>query len=178
MQRPEIDWGTLPVSHPVCEQQTDVPTLRLQPHGQGHPERLTGLEDEKVIVVQWFGDDEGGEITKRNIQFAFPVMSRSDDIHWFGHPEWFRVAYFGPLEHWPNPAAIPMFQRHGLEKDSIVLYVLSAQIGMDDGKGGVMPNSFMTTVALLGDPCFGVIRPRKYENMAVCKEEIAKLAGR
>jgi hypothetical protein len=172
----QIDWDNLPPEHPVCEVQVEAPTLRLQPRGYGYPHCPPEFEGQEEIVVQWFGNNVSGKLKARNLQFAFPVLSNPDSVQWFGHPEWFRVAYFGPLEHWPNPAAIPMFEQQGIKKGTIVLYVLSAQIGMDDGKGGTVPSSFVTTIALLGDPCVGVISPCEYKNMAVCDEEVAKLA--
>lgn len=131
-------------------------------------------DEEETIVVQWFGESEGVEL--QNLQFAFPLPSDPDAIQWFGRPEWFRVVMLGPLKNWPNPRGLEMFLEQGLSLDSIVLYVITSQIGMDDGHGGVRPAAHLTTVAFLGDPLYGVIAPREYADWEVSKEEIAKLA--
>jgi hypothetical protein len=160
----------------VCETLVEVPTVRIQPRGLNYRDRPPEFEGQEEIVVQWYGDNDRGELKDRNMQFAFPLTSKPDAVQWFGHPEWYRTVLLGPLKNWPNKDAIPMVIRQGKTLDSTVLYVITSKIGLDDGRGGTKPSALMTEVVCLGDPTFGVIRPREYTNMAVSDEEIAKLA--
>ncbi len=162
----DIDISTFPPAHPICPVQVAIPTLRRQ--------RISESDGQETIVVQWFGESESGELN--DLQFAFPLLSDPDAIQWFGHPEWFRVVMLGSLKNWPNPRGLEMFLEQGLSLDSIVLYVITSQIGMDDGHGGVQPAAHLTTVAFLGDPLYGVIAPREYADWKVSEGEIAKLA--
>jgi hypothetical protein len=171
-----IDWSKVPPEHPVCETLVEVPTVRIQPKGLNYRDRPPEFEGLDEIVVQWYGDNDRGELKDRNMQFAFPLTSKPDAVQWFGHPEWYRTVLLGPLKNWPNKDAIPMFIRQGKTLDSTVLYVITSKIGLDDGRGGTKPSALMTEVVCLGDPTFGVIRPREYTDMAVSDEEIAKLA--
>lgn len=59
--------------------------------------------------------------------------------------------------------------------DDLVLYVTTSNIGLDDGKGGVIASSFIVPVIQLGDPVFGVITPREYADWSVAREENQKL---
>ncbi len=168
----DIDWSTV-VSHPICEVQVAVPTIRLQARGLGYPHRPPEFEGQEEIVVQWFGEAKNGEL--KNLQFAFLLQTQLDAIQWLGHPEWYRVVMLGTLKNWPNPKAVKHFLEQGLGLDSVVVYVVTAQIGLDDGHGGSRPSAMLVPVVGLGDPNHGVIFPREYANWEVPKEEIAKL---
>lgn len=169
-----IDISTFPPAHPVYETQVAVPTIRRRQKGLGLPDCPPEFEGREEIVVQWFGESESGEL--KDLQFAFPILSDPDAMQWFGHPEWFRVIMLGPLKNWPNPRGLEMFLQQGLSLDSLVLYVITSQIGLDDGRGGVRPAAYLVNVVLLGDPLYGVITPREYADWDVSKEEIAKLS--
>jgi hypothetical protein len=170
-----IDWSKVPPEHPICETLVEVPTVRIQARGLNYPHRPSEFEGQEEIVVQWYGDNNRGELKDRNLQFAFPLMSKPDAIQWFGHPEWYRTVMLGPLKNWPNKDGLAMLIQGGRKPDSVVIYVITSQIGLDDGKGGTRPSALMTEVICLGDPTFGVIHPREYTNWAVSDEEIAKL---
>jgi|GEM_PF-2505713 len=169
------DLDELMPEHPVCTTLVEVPTVRLQPKGLNCRNRPTEFEGQVEIVVQWYGDDNGGELSQRNLQFAFPLITDPDAIHWFGHPEWYRTAMLGPLKNWPNKDALAQMIREGRSAESTIIYVMTARLGMDDGRGGCVPSALIVGVVSLGDPIFGVIRPRPYTNMVVSEEEIAKL---
>ncbi len=171
----EIDWDNLPPEHPVCENQVEVPTLRLQPRGQGYPHRPLEFEGQEEIVVQWFGETGQEKFKKRNLQFAFPLMTKPDSAYWFGHPEWYRTIMLGALGGWPNKEALAKMLQDGRTRDEINIYVITSQIGLDDGKGGSRPSAMLVGVVHLGDPNNGVISPREYANWEVSREETEKL---
>lgn len=170
----EIDWDNLPSSHPVCETQVEVPTLRLQPRGLNYSHRPSEFEGQEEIVVQWFGETRGGKL--KNLQFAFPLMTKPDSVHWFGHPEWYRTVMLGALKGWPNKQALDGLLREGRTPEEVIIYVITSQIGLDDRKGGVRPSTLLVGVACLGDPIHGVIAPREFANWEIPREEIEKLA--
>ncbi len=173
-----IDWSTVPPEHPVCETLVEVPTIRVQPRGQGYPHRPPEFEGQEELVVQWFGDNQSNELAARNLQFAFPLASKHD-IAWFFHPEWFRAVMIGPFKDWPNQEAMRAMVAVGrLKPDSLVLYALTAQIGMESPSGlGIVPAAKLVQITPLGDGNFGIIRPRPYANWDVSREEIEKLAA-
>jgi len=174
MQAQQIDWDNLPPVHPVCEVRVEVPTLRLQPRGHGYPHRPPEFEGQKEIVVQWFGETREGKL--KDLQFAFPLMTKPDSAYWFGRPEWFRVVMLGALKRWPNKGALANMVRDGRSPDEVTVYVITSQIGLDDGRGGSRPAALLIGVALLGDPIHGVITPREFSNWDIPKEEIDKLS--
>jgi len=175
-QQPQIDLDSLPPAHPVCETQVEVPTLRLQLSGYGYPNRPPEFDEQEEIVVQWFGENQRG--TLKNLQFAFPLMMKSDSVHWFLRPEWYRTVMLGALKGWPNKEALAGMVRNGRSVNEMVIYVISSQLGLDDGHGGIKPSALLIGVACLGDPIHGVITPREFANWEIPKEEIAKLARR
>ena len=139
VQRPQInqdiDWDNFPPEHPVCEVQVEVPTLRLQQRGHGYPHRPPEFEGQEEIVVQWFGDNSRGNLKEKNLQFAFPLMTKLDSVHWFGRPEWYRTVMLGALKGWPNKEALTKMVEDGRSPDEVVIYVVTSQIGLDDGHG-------------------------------------------
>ncbi|OGG64561.1 hypothetical protein A3J11_00390 [Candidatus Kaiserbacteria bacterium RIFCSPLOWO2_02_FULL_55_12] len=180
VQRPQInqdiDWDNFPPEHPVCEVQVEVPTLRLQQRGHGYPHRPPEFEGQEEIVVQWFGDNSRGNLKEKNLQFAFPLMTKLDSVHWFGRPEWYRTVMLGALKGWPNKEALTKMVEDGRSPDEVVIYVVTSQIGLDDGHGGTTPSALLVGVISLGDPIHGVISPREFANWEVPQEEIATLA--
>ena len=110
------------------------------------------------------------------MQFAFPLMTKPDSVRWFGHPEWHRTIMLGPLKGWPNKEALAKMVCDGRKSDETVIYVITSNLGLDDGHGGVVPSTLFVGVALLGDPTHGVISPREFADWNVSNEEIAKLA--
>ena len=161
--------------HPVCETLVEVPTLRIQPRGLNYPHRLPKFEGQEDVVVQWYGDNDRGELKDRNLQFAFPLGPEPDAVEWSGHPEWYRTIMLGELKNWPNKDVLPLLLRDGRKLETIVIYVITSMIRLSNGRGGTRPSALMADVICLGDPKFGIIHPRQYTNLAVCDEEIAKL---
>lgn len=173
MHTQPIDWDNLPPEHPVCEALVEVPTLRLQPRGLNYPDRPPEFEGQEEIVVQWFGASRSPVLSK--LQFAFPLMTDADDIKWFRHPEWYRIAMLGRLDGWPNKSVLEKWRADGRRDDEIVAYVITSHIGLSDGRGGTVPAAYLIPVVCLGDPTHGVIMPQEFANWDVPKEEVAKL---
>jgi len=171
-----MDQSEVLPKHPICETLVEVPTVQIQAKGLKYALRPPEFEGQEEVVVQWYGDDGCGELKDRNLQFAFPLTSRPDAVQWFGHPEWYRTVMLGPLKNWPNKDALTQLTRDGLRPDSMVIYVITSQIGLDDHRGGTVPSALLIEVVCLADPTFGIIRPREYSDWSVSAEEIAKLA--
>ncbi|MBP6888785.1 MAG: hypothetical protein KBC21_03715 [Candidatus Pacebacteria bacterium] len=173
----DFDWQALGLSHPPCQTLVEVPTIRVQERGYGYPYPAAEFAGQKEVVLQWYAQpthDE--ELDRLNLQFAFPLMIRPDDVAWMGHPEWFHVVMVGTLELWPNKGAVQAIMRtRQWTMESTLVYVMTDKIKLDNGKGGDTNAAFLIGCFLFGDPAFGVIQPKTFENWKVSAEVNAAL---
>ncbi len=173
-----FDWQAFGLSHPPCQNLVEVPTIRVQERGFGYPDPPAEFVGQKEVVLQWYAQpthDE--ELDRLNLQFAFPLLLRPDGVEWMGHPEWFSVVMVGTLELWPNKdAAQAIIKTSNWTMDSTLVYVMTDKIRLNNGKGGETNTAFLIGCILIGDPAFGVIQPRTFENWKVSAEMNAALA--
>jgi hypothetical protein len=177
MHMSDFDWQAFGLSHPPCQALVEVPTIRVQERGYGYPDPPAEFAGQKEIVLQWYAQPTHyEELDRLNLQFAFPLTVRPNDVGWMDHPEWFRVVMVGTLELWPNKgAAQTIIQTSKWTMDSTLVYVMTDKIKFDNGNSGNTDAAFLVGCVLIGDPAFGVIQPRTFENWKMSAEVNAAL---
>lgn len=150
--------------HQVAENQVSVPTIV-------ETELNAGDAKLRSIFVQWFGETDG-PLKLNGEQFFFDTMLRPDDPLWRGKHQTFRVVFLGPIKNWPKPSAIPALKRMAKgNEDANIVWLLSPLANPADPS---MPLSPSMQVVLLGDPNYGVIRPRPFCDMSVRDQVMAE----
>lgn len=143
--------------HQVAENPVSVPTVVAT-------ELKVGETSVHSVFIQWFGETDG-PLQLNGEQFFFDTRLEPDNPMWQGQAEIFRVVFLGPIARWPEPRFIPALIEiaHGSEDTNIVWMLSSLPTMMDPGK----PTSPSTSIVLLADPNYGVIKPRFYCDMSV-----------
>lgn len=156
----------------VYEVNVEVPTIIVEPPYEG---------GEPEVFVQWFAEFSKIESLKRKhgdtfserlrqMQFSFPVPIPVDDVHWMGHPEYFKVILLGQLKDWPDEVA--EISKSG-SPDSWILWVTSSYYGGPTSGGDNSQACFYIPLKsiVLADETLGLITPRKYCDVAVLDQE-------
>jgi hypothetical protein len=148
----------------VAENSVSVPTIV-------DTELCTGDTKLRSVFVQWFGEVDGS-LKLDGEQFFFDTMCRPDDLLWQNNLQTFRVVFLGPIENWPQPNAIPALMRmaNGDENTNIVWLLSPLANPVDPNK----PSSPSMPIVLLGDPNYGVIRPRPFCDMSMRDQVMAE----
>lgn len=144
--------------HKVCERNVEVPTILVEPFiAGGKPE----------VLVQWFGEAEGNDLA--GMQFRFPVLLDPDDCHWMSHPELFSVIFFGQAKDWPTEKTSQDVIDLVVKGDSNawIFWIASSHYGIQQGNGSVPACFVLPMPVMLGDGVVGVIRPKKFCDVAV-----------
>lgn len=174
----EIDWSQINPEHPVATTLVDVPTVMVRRKAEGCEYYDGDDGNEPHVVLQWYGDNDRGDLKDRKLQFFFPIFIEVDSPYWFGHPEWYRAVMVGKLSDWPDKGALAGMIEKGRSETESVVYLVTSQIALDDGRGGSKPSCILPPMAALGDGNFGVILPQPYSNWAVEQQEVTLLAAK
>jgi len=158
--------GELKPEHAICATNVEAPAIsviELDMQGKKIP----------TVSVQWYGQVKRQDEMPLppDCQFQFSIMAAANDIHWALHPERFRVAFLGPVKDWPNDDPVVRQKiADRLTEGSLegwVIYVCSHHYHLRGDGDGSNPGTFAVTIALLGDPTFGIISPRPFTDLSV-----------
>lgn len=124
----------------------------------------------RSAFVQWFGQCDGPNELP-NEQFFFDMCVEPDDPIWMDKLSSFRVVFIGQIMHWPKPEFVGrliQMMRGSAETD--IVWLLSP-VCVEPGR----PSSPSMKIVALGDPNFGVIRPKLYSDLSIRDQVMAEV---
>jgi hypothetical protein len=152
--------GTFHVTYP---HEFDYPTVVVEEREGGD-----------VVCVLWSGylDHPEWKLPDDRGFFHFDLTAPPSDVHWFGSPEEFKVAFIGQIKDWPNKDAISeLMERCQGDLNTWIAWFVNSAITMNYAPQGMPeslgPASFTTSVVILADEACGVIIPNTYMNLEV-----------
>ncbi|MDB5258807.1 MAG: hypothetical protein JWO73_15 [Candidatus Taylorbacteria bacterium] len=160
------------VSHQTAAVPVDVPTISIGEIGSDEDKRT-------AVRIQWFGrSDPSDKDFPDEAQFFFEPTLSTESKRWYGKPDAFKIVFIGPVRDWPKKEVAQQVADTVTEGnlDADVVWMVSSRFPENHPRNGdLIPSSMMTPAVILGDPLFGIIRPKPYCDMQVLEAELTEV---